>query len=60
MLSNEIKAMDHQFRIGNRKVSKIVLIIDMVHIVNDKGEMNQKLQAPTKDYKGLENSIFMI
>lgn len=30
--------MDYQFRVGNRKISKIVLIIDMIHTGNDMGD----------------------
>ena len=49
MLSNEIKAMDYQVRIGNnRKISKIVLIIYMVHTGNDKGDMDEKLHTQLK------------
>ena len=53
MLSNEIKAMDYQVRIGNkRKISKIVLIIYMVHTGNDKGDMDEKLHTQLKTKQG--------
>lgn len=52
MLSNKIKVMDHQIRVENRKVSKIVLIKDMVHVGNDKGEMNQILIPQLKTIQG--------
>lgn len=44
--------MDHQIRVENRKVSKIVLIKDMVHVGNDKGEMNQILIPQLKTIQG--------
>jgi hypothetical protein len=53
LLSNEIKAMDYQVRIGNnRKISKIVLIIYMVHTGNDKGDMDEKLHTQLKAKQG--------
>lgn len=48
MLSNEIKAMDYQVRIGNnRKISKVVLI-DVVHTGNAKGDMDETLHTQLK------------
>lgn len=54
MLSNEIKAMDYHVRIGNnRRICKIVLIIDMVHTGNDKEWYGWNTPYPIKDLIGL-------
>lgn len=59
MLSNEIKAMDYQVRIGNnRKISKTVLIIYMVHTGNDKGDMDEKLHTQLKTNRAGEFNFY--
>lgn len=57
MLSNKIKAMDYQFRVGNREIRKTVLILEMVYTGNDMGDNGWKLHIQVQ--MG-ENSISII